>query len=91
VGSRSASHGEYREIVANELIVCTEVYEGMPEGEGEAAVCTHTFTEKDGRTTLALRTQLASKEDRDAVINSGMETGMQAGWDLLEQVAVTLR
>jgi uncharacterized protein YndB with AHSA1/START domain len=84
-------HGEYREIVANELIVCTEVYEGMPEGEGEAAVCTHTFTEKDGRTTLALRTQLASKEDRDAVINSGMETGMQAGWDLLEQVAVTLR
>ena len=49
------------------------------------------FTEKDGRTILTILMQLASKEDRDAVINSGMETGMQAGWDLLEQVAVTLR
>jgi uncharacterized protein YndB with AHSA1/START domain len=25
-------HGEYREIVPNERIVSTEVYEGMPEG-----------------------------------------------------------
>jgi uncharacterized protein YndB with AHSA1/START domain len=24
-------HGEYREIVKNERIVCTEVYEGMPD------------------------------------------------------------
>jgi uncharacterized protein YndB with AHSA1/START domain len=90
-GFEVAFHGEYREIVPNELIVCTEVYEGMPEGEGEAAVCTHTFTEKAGRTTLTLLTQLASKEDRDAVIDSGMETGMQAGWDILEQIAVSLR
>lgn len=84
-------HGEYQEIVPNELIVCTEVYEGVPEGEGEAAVCTHTFTEKDGRTTLTLLTQLSSREDRDAIISSGMETGMQEGWDLLERIAVSLR
>jgi uncharacterized protein YndB with AHSA1/START domain len=84
-------HGEYREIVPNELIVCTEVYEGVPEGKGEAALCTHTFAEKDGRTSLTLLTQLTSKDDRDAIINSGMETGMQAGWDLLEQIAVSLR
>ena len=84
-------HGEYREIVPDARIVCTEVYEGLPDGEGKAAVCTHTFTENDGRTTLTLLTQLASREDRDAVINSGMETGMQAGWDLLEQVAISLR
>ncbi|WP_326819639.1 SRPBCC family protein [Streptosporangium sp. NBC_01756] len=84
-------HGEYQEIVPNELIVCTEVYEGVPEGEGEAAVCTHTFTEKDGRTTLTLLTQLSSRQDRDAIISSGMETGMQEGWDLLERIAVSLR
>ncbi len=57
---------------------------------GQAAVCTPTFTETDGRTTLTPLTQLASKEDRDAVIDSGMETGMQAGWDLLEQIGVSL-
>jgi uncharacterized protein YndB with AHSA1/START domain len=81
-------HGEYREIVPNELIVCTEVYEGMPEGE--AAVCTYAFTQKGARTTVTLLMQLASKEDRDAVINSGMESGMQAGWDIVEQIAVSL-
>jgi len=88
-GFEVAFHGEYREIVPNELIVCTEIFEGMPEGEG--AMCTYTFTEKEGCTTVTLLTQLASKEDRDAVISSGMEAGMQAGWDILEQIAVSLR
>jgi uncharacterized protein YndB with AHSA1/START domain len=87
-GFEVAFHGEYREIVPNERIVSTEVYEGMPEGE---ALNTVTFTEMDGRTTLTLLVEHASKEARDAHIDSGMETGMQEGMDLLEQVAVSLR
>ena len=35
--------------------------------------------------------QHASKEQRDAHIDSGMEAGMQEAMDLLEQVAVSLR
>jgi uncharacterized protein YndB with AHSA1/START domain len=81
-------HGEYREIVPNERIVSTEVYEGMPEGE---AVNTLTLTEVDGRTTLTILVQHTSKEHRDAHIDSGMEDGMQDAMDLLEQVAVSLR
>jgi uncharacterized protein YndB with AHSA1/START domain len=81
-------HGEYREIVPNERLVSTEVYEGMPEGE---AVDTLTLTEVDGRTTLAILVQHTSKEHRDAHIDSGMEAGMQDAMDLLEQVAVSLR
>jgi uncharacterized protein YndB with AHSA1/START domain len=81
-------HGEYREIVPNERIVSTEVYEGMPEAE---AVNTVTFTEVDGRTTLTILVQHTSKEHRDAHIESGMEDGLQDGLDLLEQVAVSLR
>jgi uncharacterized protein YndB with AHSA1/START domain len=81
-------HGEFREIVPNERIVATEVYEGMPEGE---AVNTVTFTEMDGRTTLTILVQHTSKEHRDAHIDSGMEAGMQDAFDLLEQVAVSLR
>jgi uncharacterized protein YndB with AHSA1/START domain len=87
-GFEVAFHGEYRELIENERIVCTEVYEGMPDGE---AVNTMTFTEVDGRTTLTNLVQAPSKEVRDAIIDSGMEAGMQDAMDLLEEVAVSLR
>jgi len=87
-GFEVAFHGEYREIVPNERIVCTEVYEGMPEGE---ALNTLTLTETDGRTTLTILVEHTSREHRDGHINSGMEAGMQDAMDLLEQVAVSLR
>ncbi len=87
-GFEVAFHGEYREIVPDERLVTTEVYEGMPEGE---ALDTLTLTEADGRTTLTILVQHSSKEHRDAHINSGMEAGMQKSMDLLEQVAVSLR
>jgi uncharacterized protein YndB with AHSA1/START domain len=83
-----AFHGEYREIVPNERLVSTEVYEGMPDAE---AVDTVTFTEVDGRTTLTILVQHTSKEHRDAHIESGMEAGLQDALDLLEQVAISLR
>jgi uncharacterized protein YndB with AHSA1/START domain len=81
-------HGEYREIVPNERIVSTEVFEGMP---GAEAVDTLTLTEKAGRTTLSVLVQHQTKAHRDAHIESGMEAGMQDAMDLLEQVAISLR
>jgi uncharacterized protein YndB with AHSA1/START domain len=81
-------HGEYREIVPNERIVSTEIFEGYPD---EEAVNTATFAEADGRTTITILVQHSSKEARDMHINSGMEAGMQDAFDLLEQVAVSLR
>ena len=89
-GFEVAFHGEYREIVPNERIVATEVFEGMPNAEEAAVVTTNTFTEKNGRTTLTILAQHPSREIRDMVINSGMETGMQEQMDRLEQVAVSL-
>jgi len=80
-------HGEYREIVPDERIVCTEVYEGMPDAQ---ALTTITFTEHDGRTTLTMLVEHTSKADRDAHIDSGMEGGMQEAMDRLERVAVSL-
>ena len=87
-------HGEYLEIVPAERIVTTEVYEGLPEGVSEedgATVNTATFTEAEGRTTVTLLVQAANKISRDAIIDSGMENGLQDALDLLEQVAVSLR
>jgi uncharacterized protein YndB with AHSA1/START domain len=92
-GAEVGFHGEYCEIVPNERIVSTEVYEGMPQGEGpeQGTLNTATFTELDGRTTLTLLIEAPSTEVRDAIIDSGMEDGLQDALDLLEQVAVSLR
>jgi uncharacterized protein YndB with AHSA1/START domain len=87
-GSEVAFHGEYRELVPDERIVSTEVYEGFPDGE---ALDTLTLTETDGRTTLEILVEHESKEHRDAHVESGMEAGMQDAMDLLEQVAISLR
>ena len=84
-------HGEYREIVPNERIVSTEAYEGIPDADEHATLNTATFTETDGRTTLTVLVHCPSKQVRDAIIDFGMEAGMQDAMDLLEQVAVSLR
>lgn len=96
-GFEVAFHGEFREIVPNERIVSTEVFEGAPDdggypdGSDDAAVLTTTtFTEIDGRTTFTQLTECGSKEICDAIIGSGMEGGMQEAMDKLEQVAVSL-
>jgi uncharacterized protein YndB with AHSA1/START domain len=86
-------HGEYLELVPNERIVSTEVYEGLPEDvsdEDGATVNTVTLTEAGGRTTLTLLIQAGNKTSRDAIIDSGMEAGLQDALDLLEQVAISL-
>jgi uncharacterized protein YndB with AHSA1/START domain len=92
-GFEVAFHGEFREIVPNERIVSTEVYEGAPQTEGpeQGTLNTATFTETSGRTTLTILVQALSKEVRDAIINSGMEAGLQDALDLLEEVARSLR
>ena len=90
-GFEVAFHGEYRELVPNERLVSTEVYEGIPDAEENAALNTLTLAEVDGRTTLTVLVQHATKEGRDAHIESGMEAGMQDAMDLLEQVAISLR
>ena len=84
-------HGEYREIVQDERIVSTEVYEGAPGGDENGTVNTVTLVENDGRTTMTTLVQAPSKEIRDAIIESGMEAGMQDAMDLLEEVANSLR
>ena len=52
---------------------------------------TATLTEAEGRTMLTVLIQAPSKAARDAIIESGMEAGMQDAYDLLEGVAQSLR
>ncbi len=92
-GMEVAFHGEYREVVPNERLVSTEVYEGLPEGVSEeegGTLNTATFEEMNGRTTVTLLIEATSRISRDAIIESGMEAGLQDALDLLEEVARSL-
>ena len=84
-------HGEYREIEPHDRLVSTEAYEGIPNHDENATVNTMTLDEDNGRTTVAILVQCPSRDVRDAMIDSGMEAGMQDAFDLMEQVVISLR
>ena len=80
--------GVYRELVPNERIVSTEVFdEAWYAGE---AVGTVTFVERGGKTTLTQTMRYESKEARDGVLKSGMESGVAASYDRLEKILAGL-
>lgn len=92
-GFEVAFHGEFIEIFPNERIVSTEVFEGVPSlgmPGGGPTTNTATLAEAEGRTTLTVRVVCDSQETRDAIIDSGMEGGMQESMDQLEQTAISL-
>jgi uncharacterized protein YndB with AHSA1/START domain len=90
-GFEVAFHGEYREVEPYDRLVSTEAFEGIPNPDDNATVNTMTFEENDGRTTVTIVVDAPSKEIRDAIIESGMEAGLQDALDLMEQVAISLR
>jgi uncharacterized protein YndB with AHSA1/START domain len=83
-GSEVAFHGEYREIVPDERIVCTEVLEGRPEAQALTIV---TFGAASGRTTVAILVRYDSEQDRETH-REYMQDGLVAALDLLEQTAM---
>ncbi|WIX79055.1 SRPBCC family protein [Amycolatopsis carbonis] len=89
-GFEVAFHGEYREIVPDERLVSTEVYETPGASDDDAAITTTTFAGSGDRTSLSILMETGSREVRDAIIESGMEGGMQEQMDLLEELAASL-
>src|SRR5215831_14725100 len=86
-GFEVAFRGVFKEVVPNERLVYTEIYEAVPDA---SAVTTVTFSEHDGRTKVSILVEHETKANRDAHINSGMEAGLQDALDLLEDVASAL-
>ena len=87
-GTEMGMRGVYREIVPNERIVSTEVFDqSWYEGD---AVDTVTLIERGGKTTLTTTVRYASKDVRDAVLKTPMKDGVSAGYDALDLVLATL-
>jgi uncharacterized protein YndB with AHSA1/START domain len=80
-GKEMGMGGVFREVTAPERIVNTEVFDD-PWHPGDA-VGTIVFTEKAGRTTVTQIVLYDSREARDIVIQSPMETGVAASYDRL--------
>jgi uncharacterized protein YndB with AHSA1/START domain len=88
-GVELGMHGVYREVVVPERIVATEKFdESWYPGE---AVSTVVLVQQGDRTTLTLTVRYESREARDAVLKSPMESGVAAGFDKLEELLASTR
>jgi uncharacterized protein YndB with AHSA1/START domain len=86
-GEAMGMGGVYREVVSPERIVATEKFdESWYPGEG---VDTTVFTEERGKTTVVLTVEFESKEARAVALQSGMERGVSANYDRLEEMMAT--
>ena len=86
-GREHAFRGVYREIVPPERLVYTFEFEGMP---GHVSVETLTFVEQDGKTTLVNTVRFESVEDRDGMLQSGMEAGATETLDRLAEYLLAM-
>jgi uncharacterized protein YndB with AHSA1/START domain len=86
-GNEFAFRGVYHQITPPERLVYTFEWEGLP---GHILLETVTFEERGGKTTVTDSSVFQSVEDRDGMIQSGMEDGANETWDRFEELLKTL-
>jgi len=86
-GTEWGFHGDYRDIARPERIVWTFEFEGMP---GHVSEETMIFEDLGGRTRITGTSVFSSKEDRDGMVQSGMEQGASEAYDQLDEYLRTL-
>jgi len=82
-GNTYAFNGVYHTIEAPERLVYTFEFEGMP---GHVLLETAVFEEVDGKTKLTEQAVFQSVQDRDGMIQSGMESGAAEGHERLTEL-----
>lgn len=80
-GTAVGFRGVYREITPPQRIVQTFEYEGFP---GHISVETMTLEDLGGRTRMTVHSVFDSVEDRDGMVQSGMEEGATETYNRLE-------
>ncbi|HYM57584.1 MAG TPA: SRPBCC family protein [Solirubrobacteraceae bacterium] len=82
-GSETAFRGTYREITPPDRIVQTFEWEGMP---GHVSVETAEFADLGGRTKVTTTSIFHTQEERDGMLSSGMERGMNETYARLDEL-----
>ncbi|MGE5595777.1 MAG: SRPBCC family protein [Hyphomicrobiales bacterium] len=81
--------GRFREVTKPERIVMTFEWDGMP---GHPSIDTAVFEDLgDGRTRLRVHSLFSTSEERDGMLASGMEGGMNESYQALDRLLATLR
>jgi uncharacterized protein YndB with AHSA1/START domain len=86
-GNEFGFRGVYHEITPPERLIYTFEWEGMP---GHVLLETVTFEEHAGKTTIKDSSVFQTVEDRDGMIQSGMEGGAAETWDRFEELLKTM-
>ncbi len=85
-----AFHGVYHEVLAPERIIGTFEFDGLPE-TGHVIMGTTQFEDLgDGRSRLVHQSVFQSVQDRDGMLQSGMERGVSEGYDKLDKLLIEL-
>jgi uncharacterized protein YndB with AHSA1/START domain len=82
-GSEFGFRGVYHDITPGESVVQTFEFEGVP---GHVLLSTYRLEELDGKTTLTGQSVFQSLEDRDGMVESGMEYGAREMMDRLGEL-----
>jgi len=81
-----AFHGVFHEVLAPERIIQTFEFEGLPES-GHVILETARFEElSSNRTRIVTQSVFQSVEDRDGMLDSGMEQGVNEGYERLDEL-----
>jgi uncharacterized protein YndB with AHSA1/START domain len=83
-GAEMTMRGIYREVVPPGRVVRTESFAFGDAPASRETRTTLELVERDRRTTLTLTVVHASRQARDAAIESGMERGLAEGYDRLD-------
>jgi uncharacterized protein YndB with AHSA1/START domain len=86
-GHEFAFRGVYHEVIASERTVQTFEFEGVP---GHVLLDTATFEDFDGKTKLTQQSVFQSVEDRDGMVQSGMQEGSTESMDRLAELLAEL-
>lgn len=82
-GTEHAFHGVFHEVALPSRIVQTFEYEPMA---GHVQLEAANFEEADGKTTVTTKAVFLSVEDRDGMIQSGMESGLRESYERLDEL-----
>jgi uncharacterized protein YndB with AHSA1/START domain len=86
-GAETAFHGSYREVTPPERIVQTFEWSGMP---GHVSVETATFEDLGDRTRVTTTSLFHTGDERDGMLGSGMEGGMNETYARLDELLARL-
>lgn len=90
-GNEFGFHGVYHEVLAPERIINTFEFEGFPE-RGHVSLETGRLEAlPSDRTRVTLQSVFQSVADRDGMIQSGMEEGVNEGFDRLNELLVEMK